>query len=270
VSLVEAVANFVKTFLIPGSLSFLLLGLTAGVLLAYGPRRSRRFAAPALALLAGGYWIGSLPIVSDALATRFHARSAQPATAADLLDVQVIVVLGAGANGYVGGGRMVTLPDRQTVFNALEAGRLFRLLSSSVPVIASGGIVDPDAHQEPESIVLRDLLMRAGVPDDRILLESTSRTTHEQAINIAPMLRAHQWVRVALVAPPVQMVRALAVFGAEGIHPIPAVAPYRSDDSATSGPVSRWLPNGEALDVSSRATYDYLAWVYYWARGWLR
>ena len=197
-------------------------------------------------------------------------RSAQPATAADVADVQAIVVLGAGANGYGAGERAVTIPDRQTVFNALEGARLSRLLSDRVMVIASGGNGEPDSRQEPESVVLRDLLMRAGVPEDRILLESASRTTHEQAINIAPMLKAHHWARVALVTPPVQMPRALGVFEAAGVHPIPAVAPYRSDDSVKGGPASRWLPNGEALDVSSRATYDYLAWVYYWLRGWLR
>ena len=268
-SLADAVVSPIKTFLIPGSLSFLLLGLTAGALLAYGPQRSRRLAFPVLAFLAAGYWLGSLPIVSNALATRFHSRSAQQATASDLGGVQAIVVLGAGANGYGADERMVTIPDRQTVFNALEGSRVFRLLSGSVPVIASGGIVDPDAPQEPESVVLRDLLMRAGVPEDRILLESSSRTTHEQAINIAPILKAHQWSRVALVTPPVQMVRALAVFEAVGVHPVPAVAPYRSDDSARKGPAWRWLPHGEALDVTTRATYDYLAWVYYWTRGWL-
>ena len=265
----DAVADLVKALLVPGSISFLLIALTGCVVLAWGPRRSRWLAVPALTILAAGYWLASLPIVADALATRFHAGSAQPATAADLGDVQAIVVLGAGANGYGAAERVVTIPDRQTVFNALEGGRVFRLLSGRVPVIASGGIVDPDALQEPESVVLRDLLMRAGVPEDQILLESASRTTHEQAINIAPMLKTHQWARVALVTPPVQMRRALAVFEAAGVHPIPAVAPYRSDDSVKSAPASRWLPNGEALDVSSRATYDYLAWVYYWVRGWL-
>jgi uncharacterized SAM-binding protein YcdF (DUF218 family) len=267
---VDAIARLVKSSLVPGSFSFLLLGLTVGVLLAYGPRRSRRLAVPALVLLATGYWLGSLPIISDALATRFHARGVQQATAADLGDVQAIVVLGAGVIGHTAADRTVTVPDRQTIYNALEGGRLYRLLSGSVMVIASGGIGEPDALQEPESVVLRDLLMHAGVPEDRILLESVSRTTHEQAINIAPMLKARQWSRVALVTPPVQMPRALGVFEAAGIHPIPAVAPYRSDDSVKGGPASRWLPNGEALNVTSRATYDYLAWIYYWMRGWLR
>jgi len=266
----DAVADLVKALLVPGSISFLLIALTGCVVLAWGPRRSRRIAVPALTILAAGYWLASLPIVADALATRFPARSAQPATAAGLGDVQAIVVLGAGADGYGAGERVVTIPDRQTVFNALEGARVFRLLSGRAPVIASGGIVDPDAVQEPESVVLRDLLVRAGVPGDQILLESASRTTHEQAINVAPMLKAHQWARVALVTPPVQMRRALAVFEAAGVHPIPAVAPYRLDDSVKGRPAPRWLPNAQALNVSSRATYDYLAWVYYWVRGWLR
>jgi uncharacterized SAM-binding protein YcdF (DUF218 family) len=264
----EGVAGFVKTFLVPGSFSFLFFGLTLGVLLAYGPRRWRRLALPALTLLAASYWLLSIPVVSDALATRFHARGSTPAAAADLAEARAIVVLGAGISGYVVNGRSTTIPDSQTIFNALEAARLFQLLASRPTVIASGGMTDPASQLEPETVAIRDLLLRAGVPADRILLESASRTTHEQALNVAPMLKAHHWERFALVTPPVQMPRALAAFAAQGVQPIPAAAPYRSTPPADSPP-ARWLPNGGALNVSARAAYDYLAWAYYWMRGWL-
>ena len=264
----EGVAGFVKSFLVPGSFSFLLLALTLGVLLAYGPRRWRRLAVPALTILAASYWLLSVPIVADALATRFHSSGSMPANAADLAEARAIVVLGAGVSGYVVNGRGTTIPDKQTIFNALEAARLFQSLGAQLPIIASGGIVDPKSQLDAETAVIRDLLIHAGVPPERILLESASRTTREQALNVAPMLKAHRWERFALVTPPVQMPRALAAFAAQDVQPIPAPAPYRSAPIAGSRP-ARWRPSGGALNVSARAAYDYLAWGYYWMRGWL-
>jgi len=264
----EGVAGFVKAFLVPGSFSFLFFGLTFGVLLAYGPRRWRRLAVPVLTLLAASYWLLSLPLVSDALATRFHARGSMPASAMDIAEARAIVVLGAGISGYVVNGGSATVPDSQTIFNALEAARLFHLLDRRPSVIASGGITNPNSQLEPETAVIRDLLLRAGVPADRILLESTSRTTHEQALNVAPMLKARHWERFALVTPPAQMPRAVAAFAAQGVEPMPAAAPYRSSPLPGSPP-ARWRPNSGALNVSARAAYDYLAWGYYWMRGWL-
>jgi uncharacterized SAM-binding protein YcdF (DUF218 family) len=266
--MLESVAEFVKSSLIPGSFTFLLLGLTLGVLLGYGPRRCRRLAIPALTLLAGGYWLASLPIVSEALATRFHARDAAPATATRLAGAEAIVVLGAGASSYSVAGHTTTVPHRQTLYNAVEAARLFHLMSGRLTVIASGGVARPQSQEEPETTMLRDLLVSAGVPPERIILESESRTTHEQALNIAPLLKAHDWEHFALVTPPVQLPRAAAVFATQGVHPIPAAAPYRPAIPGRSPP-SRWIPNGGSLNDSAEAAYDYLAWGYYWMRGWL-
>jgi hypothetical protein len=63
------------------------------------------------------------------------------------------------------------------------------------------------------------------------------------------------------------MLRATGVFAAHGIRPIPAVAPFRSDPTGKAP--REWVPNGDALRVSERATYDYLGWGYYRLRGWL-
>jgi hypothetical protein len=63
------------------------------------------------------------------------------------------------------------------------------------------------------------------------------------------------------------MPRAAAAFRAQGVDPIPSVARFRSDPLAQT---ARWRPNDGSLGVSRRAFYDYLAWLYYWQKGWLR
>jgi uncharacterized SAM-binding protein YcdF (DUF218 family) len=267
--MLDALAELTKTSLIPGTLSFLLFGLTIGVLLGFGPRPARRVGMSILVFLALGYWIGSVPIVADALATRFHAHDAGPVTATDIAGAKAIVVLGAGIRtSYRAGEQNVAIPDPQTVYNAVEAARIYQLLPGGLTVVASGG-KQPEASDEAiESLILKDWLVRAGVPADRIVLESGSRNTREQAQLVAPLLKSNHWERFVLVTPAVQGPRAAAVFRREGVDPITAAAPFTTERERQSG--GRWFPHLGALRQTERATYDYLAWAYYWIRGWLR
>ena len=266
--MLDSLAELTKSLLIPGTLTFLLFGLTLGVLLAYGPRRSRRLAMPLLTLLAAAYWLASVPVVGAALATRFHARDSAQVTLADLSGAQAIVVLGAGIrNTYVAAGHTLTIPDAQTIANAVEAARIHGLFPNGLPVIASGGRQQGVTEQDSESSILREWLLHAGVPSEHIMLESGSRTTREQAQLVAPLLQANHWSKFILVLPAVQIPRAVAVFRAAGVDPIPAAAPFSLDADPRGG--LGWIPNGGALRWSERATYDYLAWGYYWLRGWL-
>ena len=72
----DSVAALAKSLLIPGTITFLLFGLTLGVALAYGPRRLRPLGLPLLAVLALAYWLAAVPVVAHLLATRFHASFA--------------------------------------------------------------------------------------------------------------------------------------------------------------------------------------------------
>jgi uncharacterized SAM-binding protein YcdF (DUF218 family) len=258
--------DFIKFFLIPGSPWCLLIGLTVCLALAHAWRALGRTAIWGLTVLAGLYWICSLSPVSDRLATRFDPQAGRPRTAQELAGVSAIVLLGAGVHTYMANGLDITMLSDESALNALEGARVYRLLHP-VAVVASGGIADLRVEGVPESEVLRDVLIRFGVPADRILLESTSRTTHEQALNVAPLLRARHWERFALVASPMHMPRAAAAFRAQGVDPVPSVARFRSDSLAQT---PRWRPNDGSLGVSRRAFYDYMAWLYYWQKGWFR
>lgn len=266
--MLDALAELTKSVLIPGTVTFLLFGLTTGLLVAYGPRRARPLALPFLAALAGFYWVASVPVVADLLATRFHARGARQVTLADVNGANAIVVLGAGIHThYVAGGHTVPIPDPQTVYNAIEAARIYHLFPEGLPVLASGGRQANGAEEEIESNILKEWLIRAGVPADRIELESSSRDTHEQAQQVAPLLKRRHWERFVLVTPAVHGPRAASVFRRQGVDPIPASAPYSSEEDGAR--IARWMPTIGALHVSQRAMYDYSAWAYYWARGWL-
>lgn len=262
----DALAELTKSLLIPGTLTFLLFTLTIGVALEWGGRRLRVIGRLWLTTLAFSYWVASMPRVADALATRFHAVDAAPLTVRQLEGLDAIVVLGAGIRTtYEVGGHYVAIPDAQTIYNAMEAARLYHLVPGGLPVLASGGHQDGAAVEATESGILKDWLLRANVPAERILLESGSRTTREQAALVAPILKARGWTHFALVTPAVQGPRAARVFALQGVEPVLAPAPFWTQgENARAG----WTPTGGALRASERATYDYLAWGYYWLRGW--
>ena len=266
--MLESLAELTKALLIPGTITFLLFGLTLGVLLAYGPRRLRPLGLPLLAVLALSYWLAAVPAVAHLLATRFYARDSRQVTLAEVARARAIVVLGAGIrNSFVAAGHAVTEPDRQSIFNAVEAARIYHLFPDGLPIVTSGGRVTGMTDQNSESSILAEWLVRAGVPADRITQESGSTTTREQAVLVAPMLKARHWETFALVAPAVQLPRAEAVFRTQGVVPIGAAAPFTFEAERERLP--GWIPAGGALRISERATYDYLAWGYYWLRGWL-
>ena len=105
------------------------------------------------------------------------------------------------------------------------------------------------------------------VPADRIVLESTSRDTHDEAVLVGPMLRALRAQHVVLVTSEVHMRRSIASFRAAGIDAVPAIArdPLNFESRAKS-----FVPTTEGLRFSSGVAHEYIGLVYYWLRGWIR
>ena len=139
----------------------------------------------------------------------------------------------------------------------LEAYRVYRL-ADDARIVSSGRSV---------AAVMRDTLVGLGVPDSRIVLEDDSRTTHDEAVLIARMLRQLQPRQVVLVTSAVHMRRALATFRAQGIDPVPAIA----RDPHLSLPLwQKLLPTYHGLEATSDLAHELLGIPYYAVRGWLR
>jgi uncharacterized SAM-binding protein YcdF (DUF218 family) len=177
---------------------------------------------------------------------------------------RAIVVLGAGAMTVHGREQKLGMVTMTGAARVLETARIARLLES-VPVISSGG-PGPGFDMFTEAEVMRAALVDLGVPPSRIVLESRSATTHDEAVEVAPMLRSMNADPFVLVTSDIHMPRALAAFRAQGIHPI--AAPAR--DPLDSEP--RWLsyvPTRQGLDFGSAIVHEYVGLAYYKLRGWL-
>jgi uncharacterized SAM-binding protein YcdF (DUF218 family) len=176
-----------------------------------------------------------------------------------------IVVL--GSSGYTArdwANGTYSIVSRVDATRALEAVRVFRLVDAEW-VISSGGRPSPDDPNEASGITLRDAMVTLGVPAARLIVETESRDTHDEAVIIAPLLRKLDVEHVVLVTSGTHMRRSLGTFRAQGIRAIPAIA--RDPYSAISW--SDWiLPSDLGLWKSSSVMHELIGLAYYTARGW--
>jgi uncharacterized SAM-binding protein YcdF (DUF218 family) len=174
-----------------------------------------------------------------------------------------VVLLGGDAEQLV--PKADHLPRAPTP-RVLEAWRVYNLIAPQW-IVSSGGSWN-GGLPAPGSILMRDALVKLGVPASRILLESTSFDTHDEAVLVAPMLRSLGIEQIVLVTSAIHMRRSLGTFRAAGLTVVPAIAPDRK--SLRGGWNDRFLPSRHGLELSSRLAHEVVGLPYYWSRGWWR
>lgn len=188
-----------KQWLVPGSIEFLMAGtLLASLLLLIPSPRFRRLARVLVIGLATTYLLLSLPIVADAIVAA-SAAGFSPVQAADAGGASVVVVLDGGGRHISIADRSTDVPDPATVLRAFEAIRVYRLLPSGAWAIVSAGGFGDASQQKREGSALRDELVRGGVPADRIVTDTTSRSTVEHTRFVRSWLNEHHVGRFVLV-----------------------------------------------------------------------
>jgi uncharacterized SAM-binding protein YcdF (DUF218 family) len=232
----------VKTLILPPT------GLLLVALLGFALRR--RFARLGGALVTASFvllLLISVPIVADYMTD--IVDTSRPFNAADARDAKAIVILGGGLRHNApeyGGDTLGVLTLERVRYGA----RLARL--TGLPVLVSGGVV---LGGDAEASVMRESLeSEFGV---RVRwVEGRSRTTHENAVQSAELLRREGIHRVVLVAHGVDMRRATAEFAAQGIETVPAATGVRGDGDYT---LFDFLPSMAGLHRSYFAIYEMLA-----------
>src|SRR5258708_3985799 len=141
---------------------------------------ARRF----LMMTAAAYALATIYIVPFSV-SRLLTRGYHQFRATDVTQGTTAIALLAGGDKFVKGWTdHITITSPTEAARILEAWRVFRLVSPAW-MISSGGSSAPTDGADPGSSVMGDELIRLGVPRERILLESTSRNTYEQASVIA-------------------------------------------------------------------------------------
>ncbi|MDA3951514.1 MAG: YdcF family protein [Spirochaeta sp.] len=278
------ITKFIEPWvLFPGFLVLVLLflgvflwrtgGRARGLLATAEAVRIRRVTARVRAIggvliaIAALLYLVSTPAVSRVLLGSLERRVAPPTEIPP--DVDAVVVLGGGVVADAPSEallqRLSPAPEapRQTAALSPEAeSRLIyglRLARSlDLPIVVTGGRVLSAESVPPEASVARHLLRDLGFPDERILVESASRTTAENAGNTREMFG---FSRVIVVTSAYHMPRSIFAFESVGVAAVPAPAAFRTDRRPLR-PIDA-MPRAGALYNSSVFLREMVGLAYY-------
>jgi uncharacterized SAM-binding protein YcdF (DUF218 family) len=146
----------------------------------------------------------------------------------------------------------------------MEAARLY---SQGPPclVMASGGKVDPQDPGPSYAAVMGGFLEQLGVKKADLVREEGSRTTYENAVECAKLLKDRGIERVVLVVDAVDMFRAAGCLRKQGVEVVPAPCHYRATRFRLS--VHTFLPNPGAAANIQRVWHEWLGVAWYWTTG---
>lgn len=237
-----AVKALLKAVVLPPGGPLLLA--IAGLLLARRhPRVGRSIAAAGVATL----FVLSMPIVAALLVRSLDASP--PLDLEVAKGAQAVVILGGGTRRGApeyGGDTLGRLTLERVRYGARVARQ------TGLPVLVSGGSVSGD---ETEAKLMREALANEYGVDVR-WVEDRSRTTHENAVESAAILRAAGVRRVVLVAHSFDMPRATSEFASQGIETI--AAPTGIVTLRVDSPLD-FLPSVMGIEGSYYALYEMLA-----------
>jgi uncharacterized SAM-binding protein YcdF (DUF218 family) len=252
--------SLAKSYLVPGSPWFLIVGVGVALLL-LSSQRTLGWGRRWLAVLFVLYVALSMPLFSGWL-HRTLAGVGPITEVSQARDASTIVLLGNGVVTVGPAATAIHLPGLSTALNVSEAARLYRLLGRR-HIVASGGMPPAGAGKRPESEVMREYLARLGVAGEDVELESSSTNTTEQAERVTALLP--KGARVLLVTVPAHMPRAAALFRSRGLDVVPAVSGSVSDGESTWA--EQLVPDRYALRASESAVYELMAYAFYRLRG---
>ena len=232
----------------PGSIILALLVLAGYI---WRRKHEPRLAA-VLGVLTLALYLLCSPLVSERLMGHLEQTYTPPAEPQG----DVIVMLGGGAMpdspGVDGEGELCARPANRL----LTAVRLQRRLD--VPILLSGGRVYSDTGDEAK--IAARILPSLGVPEDKILVETRSINTHQNARYSAAILHEHGLSHPILVTSAFHMPRAMLNFQQQGIE---AVA-YPADFSVSHHPefnYTKLRPTADAMLDNVTVMQEYLRTV---------
>jgi uncharacterized SAM-binding protein YcdF (DUF218 family) len=172
-------------------------------------------------------------------------------------EVRWIVVLGGGSRS----DKTLTPEDRlgdASLKRLLEGVRLSRLLPQSRLVLSGGDYqgISPDA------LIMQQVALDQGVARDRIILETASWDTVDQAKFLRDRLGQAPFYLVTSAS---HMTRAMRMFRRSGTQPIAAPTDFRAVWAPFQ--VTDFFPQAAVLANTERAFYEYLGLCWGLIRG---
>ncbi|MFA5362365.1 MAG: YdcF family protein [Candidatus Omnitrophota bacterium] len=248
------VLGFLKIFAAP--LIWVLFLLAGGLVLTAGAGKQSGLKKNGwYALLAGTCLLFMMSFGPAANLLVYSLESGfPPLPSEELSRVDVMVILGGG---IVNSGGFRAQPEAAAatyarVFNGVE---VFKKSNAGVLVLSGGGIVRRD---ETEAAVMKKLAMSLGVSDDRLILETKSRNTGEQAAEVKDLVSLSGKSRIGVVTSSIHMARSLRAF--KKVFPRNAVVavPVQYMYSPFKWSYKCFIPSAEAFVSSTAALHEWI------------
>jgi len=230
----------------------------AGIIAALRGHRGRATVSILLGVLI--LWVSATNVFSTFVIHSLE-QDYPPVSIEQTPKADAIVVLGGFTNATGSGIRIIELND--AVDRLFHGMRLYRA-GKAPRVMLVGGAAEGSS---PEADFMADLLSEFAVPRDKMLLENQSRNTRENGVNSVKIMQENGIKKVLLVTSASHMRRAKGVFEKLGIDVVPAATDYQVAEPDPS--ILDWLPDAEALELTTLGIKEYLGWWVYWVRGWV-
>lgn len=240
--------------------------------------------------------LSSIPLVAYWLIIQAEIDPAAIQNQITPATTRAIVVLGDGnlSDPTLRGRTQVaspTTPIPESITGRLvEAGQVYReraAQNGNLYVIVSTGRLTPNQTPEAQEAARQNItatLTAAGVPSDRIVIDSQGTSIQTSAVQVDRILQERGFVKsggnlaqpsdsIIVVAPSVSMRRIQATFARLGIRAEPRPTNQFLFQVQNNGRPLAWIgdliPNVDALMLTTRAIEEFLSVVYYFLRGWL-
>lgn len=179
-----------------------------------------------------------------------------------------IVLSGYAKLGY-------DLPNEQQLFpfanasNRLHHAVELYKLGKVKKILLSGGSGSVFSQEISESMEVKRYLLRMGLPESDIIVEPTSRNTHENALFTANLLKEinPQPKKLLLITSAHHLPRARKCFIKVGVSVTPFAVDSTSEPSTFH--LANLVPNIGALITWQSLFKEWIGCFVYWMRGWL-
>lgn len=199
-------------------------------------------------------WLASAPLVANALVHRVEsARAVPPECAFARARDDPLVVLGGGLDRYVDSDSPYEILDRDSL---LRVSKAVEIAGDDARFYLIGG----ESHARKPSLLMAAILADRGVAPERIIVETGSESTADNARALVRLLPPEETPRITLVTSALHLPRAAASLERHGYTVCHAAADTLYSEAAL--PVSL-LPYLAGLEKSTRAAHELLALVLY-------
>lgn len=245
----------------------IILFLTCGLILVADNRRRPRVKETGFFLIVIAtlvLYLFSIKPVSNLLAYSLEAKYRPPSKEA-LSNLDIIVVLGGG---FIPSGAFRKNPEASKgtysrLFNGVE---MFKQ-SSAKALVLSGAC--PWPSKESDALVMKELAIKLGLPEDLIITEAKARNTMEQAAELVKLFPPDRRMRIGIVTSAMHMLRAERAFVKK--YPRNAITPlpvdYASCPPDYDFGIKIFIPSADNFSLSSFVIHELVGMIWYSLQG---